>query len=240
MSGLAAQIDWSKGDGLVPLIVQHAHDGRVLMLGYSNRDALEKTLESGDVHFWSRSKRRLWRKGETSGHVLKLVTLVADCDGDALLCQAVPAGPTCHRDTPSCFDGSAPAHPWLNELEALIAAREGADPETSYVARLLASPPARRAQKVGEEAVETALAAVSGSADALRGEAADLLFHLMVLLRGSGLSLADVAGELADRHREAASPSASTNTRSARAAWGASRTVRPSAAGRGTADPANY
>ncbi|MEP7042073.1 MAG: bifunctional phosphoribosyl-AMP cyclohydrolase/phosphoribosyl-ATP diphosphatase HisIE [Dokdonella sp.] len=194
-------LDWSKGDGLLPLIVQHAHDGRVLMLGYSNRDALIQTLHTGEIHFWSRSKQRLWRKGEGSGHVLKLVSIAPDCDRDTLLCQALPAGPTCHLGTSTCFDATTPAHPWLNELEALIAARALADPASSYVAKLLADTPARRAQKVGEEGVETALAAVSGDRDALRGEAADLLFHLLVLLRGSDLALADIVGELAQRHR---------------------------------------
>jgi len=196
-----ARLDWGKGDGLLPLIVQHAHDGRVLMLGYTDRGALEHTLATREVHFWSRSKQRLWRKGESSGHVLALVSIAADCDRDALLAQALPQGPTCHRGTPSCFDGAVPVHPWLNELEALIAARAGADPASSYVAKLLAATPARRAQKVGEEGVEVALAAATGDIDGLRGEAADLLFHLLVLLRGAGLSYADIVGELARRHR---------------------------------------
>lgn len=194
-------LDWSKGDGLLPLIAQHARDGRVLMLGYVNREAIERTLETRRVHFWSRSRQRLWMKGESSGHVLDLVSIVADCDRDALLAQVLPQGPTCHRGTPSCFDGEAPAHPWLNQLEALIDARKGADPATSYVARLLAATPARRAQKVGEEGVETALAAATGDRDGLRNEAADLLFHLLVLLRGADLGLADVVAELARRHR---------------------------------------
>jgi len=201
-ASLTDTLDWSKSDGLLPLIVQHAHDGRVLMLGFANRDAVALTQETGEVHFWSRSKQRLWRKGESSGHVLKVVSIAPDCDRDALLCQVLPAGPTCHRGTASCFDGEEPAHPWLNELEALIDSRAGGDPESSYVARLLAAPAARRAQKVGEEGVETALAAVSGDADALRGEAADLLFHLLVLLRGGGLRFADVVGELARRHHQ--------------------------------------
>jgi phosphoribosyl-ATP pyrophosphohydrolase/phosphoribosyl-AMP cyclohydrolase len=201
-TALPDTLNWGKGDGLLPLIVQHAHDGRVLMLGYTNRDALAQTLQTREVHFWSRSRQRLWRKGETSGDVLTLVSIVADCDRDTLLCQAIPAGPTCHRGTASCFDGQSPAHPWLNELEALIAAREGADPTSSYVGKLLAAEPSRRAQKVGEEGVEVALAAVSGDRDELRSEAADLLFHLLVLLRGSQLSLADVVGELASRHRK--------------------------------------
>lgn len=200
MNALAERLDWSKGDGLLPLVAQHAHDGRVLMLGYTNREALEHTLQTREVHFWSRSKQRLWKKGETSGHVLELVSIATDCDADALLAQVVPRGPTCHRGTQSCFDGDAPAHPWLNELEALIASRANADPASSYVAKLLADTPARRAQKVGEEGVETALAAATGDIDGLRGEAADLVFHLLVLLRGAGLTLADVVGELAKRH----------------------------------------
>jgi phosphoribosyl-ATP pyrophosphohydrolase/phosphoribosyl-AMP cyclohydrolase len=195
-------LDWRKGDSLLPLIVQHAHDGRVLMLGYTDRSALERTLASGEVHFWSRSKQRLWRKGESSGHVLALVSISADCDRDALLAQALPRGPTCHRGTPSCFDADARAHPWLNELEALIAARADGDPASSYVAKLLAATPARRAQKVGEEGVEVALAAATGDIDGIRSEAADLLFHLLVLLRGAGLAFADVVGELAQRHRD--------------------------------------
>ncbi|MEP6511641.1 MAG: bifunctional phosphoribosyl-AMP cyclohydrolase/phosphoribosyl-ATP diphosphatase HisIE [Dokdonella sp.] len=194
-------LDWAKNDGLVPLIVQHAHDGRMLMLGYTNRAALALTLQTREIHFWSRSRHRLWRKGESSGHKLTLVSIAADCDRDTLLCQALPAGPTCHLGTPSCFDTASSVHPWLNELEALIAKRAGADPASSYVAKLLADTPARRAQKVGEEGVEVALAGVSGDRDALRGEAADLVFHLLVLLRGAGLSLADVVGELAARHR---------------------------------------
>ena len=196
-------LDWEKGDGLLPVIVQHAHDGRVLMLGYANREALELTQQTREIHFWSRSKQRLWRKGESSGHALQLVSIAADCDRDTLLCQALPKGPTCHRGTPTCFDGATRAQPWLNELEALIATRAGTDPASSYVAKLLAGTPARRAQKVGEEGVEVALAAVSGNNDELRGEAADLVFHLLVLLCGAGLTLADVVAELAARHRDA-------------------------------------
>lgn len=193
-------VDWDKGDGLVPLIVQHAHDGRVLMLGYTNRDALTLTEQTREVHFWSRSKQRLWRKGESSGHVLRVVSIASDCDCDTLLVQALPEGATCHRGTPTCFDGAGRSQPWLNELEALIDARAGADPSSSYVAKLLAGTPARRAQKVGEEGVEVALAAATGDIAALRSEAADLVFHLLVVLRGAGLTLADVVGELAGRH----------------------------------------
>lgn len=201
MADPSTRIDWNKSDGLVPLIVQHAHDGRVLMLGYTDREALAATLASGQVHFHSRSRGRLWKKGETSGHVLDLVSLALDCDGDAVLCQAIPAGPTCHTGSASCFDGDGDAHPWLNRLEALIEARRDADPQTSYVAGLFARGRKRQAQKVGEEGVETALAALGGDPGELRAEAADLLFHLLVLLRASDLSLADVVAELAARHR---------------------------------------
>lgn len=199
--GLADRLDWDKGGGLLPLVVQHAHDGRVLMLGWCDREALAQTLATGQVHFHSRSRGRLWRKGEQSGNVLQAISLVADCDRDTLLCQALPAGPTCHRGTASCFDGDGAAHPWLNELEALIGRRHGQPPDTGYVAGLFAGGTARIAQKVGEEGVETALAAVSGETGALRAEAADLLFHLLVLLRERDLSLADVVAELAARHR---------------------------------------
>lgn len=199
--GLIDRIDWDKGAGLVPVIVQHAHDGRVLMLGYADREALAATLASGQVHFHSRSRGRLWKKGETSGHVLNLVSLALDCDRDSVLCQALPAGPTCHTGAASCFDGAGDAHPWLNRLEALIDTRRGADPATSYVAGLFAHGLKRQAQKVGEEGLETALAAVAGDRAELRAEAADLLFHLLVLLRAGELTLADVVGELAARHR---------------------------------------
>lgn len=201
-AGLAGSLDWSKGDGLLPVIVQHADDGRVLMLGYTDRQALERTVATGQVHFFSRSRQRLWRKGESSGHVLVALSLVADCDRDTLLCQARPAGPTCHRGSASCFDGPDRAHPWLNELEALVAARRAAGPgQGGYVASLLAAGRTRIAQKVGEEGLETALAAAAGSREEVRGEAADLLFHLLVLLSDRELALADVVAELASRHR---------------------------------------
>ncbi len=199
--GLLDRVDWDKAGGLVPVIVQHHHDGRVLMLGYSNREALAQTLATGEVHFWSRSRQALWRKGESSGNVLRAVSVVADCDRDALLCQAVPAGPTCHRGTDSCFDGEGPAHSWLNELTALIDQRRASGDEGSYVAGLFAAGVKRMAQKVGEEGVETALAAAAGDDTELRNEAADLLFHLLVLLRSRDLDLGDLAQTLAARHK---------------------------------------
>ena len=194
-------LDWNKNDGLLPAVVQHAHDGRVLMLGYMNRAALQVTLDSGKVTFYSRSKQRLWTKGETSGHVLNLVSIHADCDADSLLVLADPVGPTCHLGTDSCFgDAAAPALAILGRLDALIAARERERPADCYTTRLFESGVRRIAQKVGEEGVETALAAVAEDDEALRGEAADLLYHLIVLLRARGLSLEAAVTVLVARH----------------------------------------
>jgi phosphoribosyl-AMP cyclohydrolase / phosphoribosyl-ATP pyrophosphohydrolase len=195
-------IDFAKGEGLVPAIVQDAETSQVLMLGYMNRSAVEVTLEENSVTFYSRSKKRLWRKGETSGNTLALVSIHIDCDRDTLLVKALPAGPVCHTGTPTCFGDDAPASPgFLNTLERVIDERRSADPEASYVARLNASGLNTLAQKVGEEGVETALAGVVEGDEALRGEAADLVFHLMMLLRARGLSLADVVSTLEARHR---------------------------------------
>ncbi|WP_141452467.1 bifunctional phosphoribosyl-AMP cyclohydrolase/phosphoribosyl-ATP diphosphatase HisIE [Pseudoxanthomonas sp. z9] len=192
------QLDWSKGDGLLPAIVQDASTRRVLMLGYMNREALEATLASGRVTFYSRSKQRLWTKGESSGHVLEVRAIEADCDNDTLLVQAVPHGPTCHLQRTSCF-AEAPGS-FLAELDALVTRRERERPEGSYTTRLFEEGVRRIAQKVGEEGVETALAAVAQDEAALLGESADLLYHLLVLLRSRGLGLADVEALLAARH----------------------------------------
>lgn len=178
---------WDKQGGLLPAIVQDADTLRVLMLGYMDREALAATLRSGHVTFFSRSKGRLWTKGESSGHVLELVSIDADCDADALLVRAHPRGPTCHLQRASCFP-SAPGD-GLAELDALIAQRERERPEGSYTTKLFEAGVRRIAQKVGEEGVETALAAVAQDDAALLGEAADLLYHLTVLLRARGLSL---------------------------------------------------
>ena len=195
------RIDWAKGGGLVPAIVQHAESGEVLMLGYMNAEALTATQASGFVTFWSRSRQRLWRKGETSGHVLALVSVRADCDQDALLVRAIPHGPTCHTGTSSCFGADVrPPLGFLAELDALVASRYTARPAHSYTTKLFESGTRRIAQKVGEEGVEAALAAVAQGDAELLGEAADLLFHLTVLLRARGLSLADAARVLAARH----------------------------------------
>ena len=188
---------WEKQGGLLPAIVQDADTLRVLMLGYMSREALQATLASGQVTFFSRSRQRLWMKGESSGDVLDLVRLEADCDADTLLVQARPAGPTCHLGRASCFP-QAPAD-GLAELDAVIAQRAQELPEGSYTTRLFEGGIRRIAQKVGEEGVETALAAVAEDDDALLGEASDLLFHLLVLLRARGLSLADALQVLETR-----------------------------------------
>ncbi|ODU51603.1 MAG: bifunctional phosphoribosyl-AMP cyclohydrolase/phosphoribosyl-ATP diphosphatase [Lysobacteraceae bacterium SCN 69-48] len=188
---------WDKQGGLLPAIVQDAATLRVLMLGYMDRAALAATLASGQVTFYSRSKQRLWTKGESSGHVLELASIEADCDADTLLVQARPHGSTCHLDRTSCFP-DAPGD-GLAELDALIAQRERERPQGSYTTRLFEGGIRRIAQKVGEEGVETALAAVAQDDDALLGEAADLLYHLTVLLRARGLSLEDARQVLAAR-----------------------------------------
>lgn len=192
-------VDWAKGDGLLPAIVQDAANLRVLMLGYMNAEALAATRASGQVTFYSRSKQRLWRKGETSGHVLELVSVTADCDNDTLLVLANPQGPTCHLQRASCFP-DAPGE-FLADLDALVAQRERERPAGSYTTGLFEDGVRRIAQKVGEEGVETALASVVQDDQALLGEAADLLFHLTVLLRARGLSLKDAVRVLEQRHR---------------------------------------
>lgn len=195
------KLSWEKQDGLIPAIVQDAGNGRVLMLGYMNREALAATLSTGKVTFFSRSKQRLWTKGESSGHFLDMVSIETDCDQDTVLIQAHPHGPTCHLDRASCFP-EAPGN-FLAELDALIATRERERPEGSYTTRLFESGIRRIAQKVGEEGVETSLAAVAQDDTALLGESADLLYHLIVLLRSRGLSLADAVAVLDARHRSA-------------------------------------
>lgn len=188
---------WQTQDGLLPAIVQDADSLQVLMLGYMNREALQSTLASGRVCFFSRSKNRLWTKGESSGHFLELVSVQSDCDSDALLVLAHPNGPTCHLQRSSCF-ADAPAH-FLTVLERRIAERKNADPATSYSKRLMDSGLPKVAQKVGEEAVETVIAALAQDREALLGESADLLYHLLVLLQCRDLALQDVIGVLEKR-----------------------------------------
>ena len=177
------KIDFEKGGGLVPAIVQDAKTEQVLMLGYMNEDSLAKTQDTGLVTFYSRSRQELWTKGKTSGNTLKLQSITVDCDNDTLLVRASPTGPTCHENTVSCFGDKGPEGlGFLSYLEGLIEARKDADADSSYTASLLQGPLRRAAQKVGEEGVETALAAVAETEDKLTSEAADLVYHLLVLL----------------------------------------------------------
>jgi len=195
-------IDFAKGGGLVPVVVQDADTLQVLTLAYMDRAALEETVQSGEATFFSRSRGGRWRKGETSGNRLDVVAITPDCDRDALVLQVRPRGPACHLGSTSCFgDADAPGVGRLTRLEATIAARAAADPAVSWTARLLAEGPKRAAQKVGEEGVETALAGAAGPDEELASEAADLLYHLLVLLRARGLRLQDVLDVLAARAR---------------------------------------
>lgn len=201
---LSERIDWNKVDGLVPAIVQDFQSSQVLMMGYMNQDALQKTAQTGQVTFFSRSKQRLWTKGETSGHVLQLKNMALDCDNDTLLVKVNPIGPTCHTGTTTCWDNDAQEESqmvWLHQLEQLLAARKSADPDSSYTASLYARGTKRISQKVGEEGVEVALAATSGDKAELVCESADLIYHLLVLLQDQGLALSDVIDKLKERHR---------------------------------------
>jgi phosphoribosyl-ATP pyrophosphohydrolase/phosphoribosyl-AMP cyclohydrolase len=220
LSKLPEQLSWGEA-GLVPAVVQDASDGRVLMVAYMDAEALAATLATGEVHFHSRSRGRLWRKGETSGNVLRLRGIELDCDGDALLVAVDPTGPACHRNVRSCFDPEASdAEPapvpaqgfaWLEALWATIDARAGAAPAESYTARLIAGGVDAPSRKVTEEATEVLMAAKDDATapperraetrDALAGEAADLLYHTLVLLRERGLEPRDVIGVLRGRHK---------------------------------------
>ena len=194
---------WDRMNGLLPAVVQDAFDGRLLMVAYMNPESLARSLETGLVTFWSRSRQELWTKGETSGNRLRLAAVHADCDGDCLLVQARPEGPTCHRGTDTCFDEDRPVGPdlaFLAALERVIAQRDAERPADSYTTRLFEAGVRRIAQKVGEEGVETALAATAGAPEELLNESADLLYHLLVLLRARNLTLADVLATLTARH----------------------------------------
>jgi phosphoribosyl-AMP cyclohydrolase / phosphoribosyl-ATP pyrophosphohydrolase len=197
-------VDFAKGDGLVPAIVQDVTSGAVLMLGYMNREALEQTLARGRAVFYSRSKQRLWEKGETTGHSLDVVDIALDCDQDTLLVTARPRGPACHNGTLTCFGdeprSAAAGVAFLAKLEEIISQRAAEKPEASYTARLLEKGVTRVAQKVGEEGVELALAGAAQGEDKVTEEAADLLFHMLVLLRARGVSLSQVVRQLESRH----------------------------------------
>lgn len=196
-----AQLDWDKTQGMMPVIVQHSVSGEVLMHGYMNKEALAKTLQEGNVTFFSRTKNRLWTKGETSGNFLKIVSITPDCDNDTLLVLANPIGPTCHLGTSSCFSPAAPDWTFLYQLEQLLASRKNGDPESSYTAKLYASGTKRIAQKVGEEGVETALAATVNDRHELTNEASDLIYHLLVLLQDQDLDFSTIIANLRSRHK---------------------------------------
>ena len=196
------KIDWDKGDGLVPAIVQNTDNGQILMLAYMDRAALAQTISSKKVTFFSRSKNRLWTKGETSGNWLDYISGEMDCDADTILIQARPQGPSCHTGSVTCFNDQTPGNTgFLDQLGRLIAERHKTMPKGSYTTSLFTEGKARIAQKVGEEGVELALARMKDDSAELANEAADLLFHMMVLLEDAGLSLADAITVLQDRHK---------------------------------------
>ncbi|NBX43501.1 MAG: bifunctional phosphoribosyl-AMP cyclohydrolase/phosphoribosyl-ATP diphosphatase HisIE [Gammaproteobacteria bacterium] len=210
----AEQLDFNKGSGLMVAIAQHALSGEVLMVAWMNREALARTLDERVAVFYSRSRQSLWRKGDTSGHTLTVQSILADCDRDALLLRVMPQGPACHTGARSCFlaetdspeTQQALAGDFLHRLEGIIDERIATaitkdNTEESYTARLLTRGSRRIAQKVGEEAIETALAGAAGDLDELRNESADLLFHWLLLLRQQGVSLDEVLTTLAERHR---------------------------------------
>ena len=196
------KIDFEKMGGLVPAIIQDATTKNVLMLGFMNQEAYEKTLTTRHVTFWSRTRQTLWTKGETSGHFLNLVGMQIDCDNDTLLVQVHPIGPTCHKGTDTCWGDSNDSNPllFLTELQDFINKRKSEMPEGSYTTRLFKDGVNKIAQKVGEEALETVIEATNGTSDHLVYEASDLLYHLIVLLAEKGMRIEDVADELHKRH----------------------------------------
>lgn len=195
------EADWDKGDGLVPAIIQDAATSQVLMLGYMNREAADATVISGKVTFFSRSKSRLWTKGETSGNYLQYVSAELDCDRDTILVQADPVGSACHTGSRTCFTDSLPnGAGFLGHLGQLVQQRHAEMPEKSYTTSLFREGKSRIAQKVGEEGVELALARMKDDREEMANEAADLLFHMLVLLEDGGLELGDVLAVLRQRH----------------------------------------
>ena len=196
------QIDFEKGGGLVPAIIQDPTTGKVLMLGYMNQEAYEKTMATGKVTFYSRSRQCLWTKGETSGNYLHLVSISVDCDNDTLLVKATPDGPTCHTGTDTCWGEKNETNPllFLTELQDFIIKRHEEMPEGSYTTSLFKDGLNRMAQKVGEEALELVIEAVNGTNDRLIYEGSDMLYHLIVLLTSKGLRIEDMARELQERH----------------------------------------
>lgn len=194
-------LDFDKMDGLVPAIIQDSRTLKVLMLGFMNKEAYEKTVETGKVTFWSRTKQRLWTKGETSGNTLTVVEIKADCDNDTLLIKAIPAGPVCHTGSDTCWDEKN-QNPimFLSELQRFIEKRHEEMPEGSYTTSLFKSGCGRMAQKVGEEAIESVIEAMANNNERLIYEASDMIYHLIVLLTSKGLKIEDLAQELQKRH----------------------------------------
>jgi len=194
-------IDWNKVDGMLPAIIQDSETSQVLMLGYMNQEALDKTLSTNKVAFFSRTKNKLWTKGETSGNFLELIFADIDCDNDTILIKAKPAGPACHKGTVSCFKNDKPSSlSILGELSSLIHERNKTKPEGSYTTSLFKEGKSRIAQKVGEEGVEVALACMKEDNEEIKNESADLIFHLMILLENAGLNLNDVCEVLEKRN----------------------------------------
>lgn len=195
-------IDFDKMNGLVPAIIQDAVTKNVLMLGFMNQEAYQKTIETKKVTFWSRTRQCLWTKGETSGHYLHLVSIQVDCDNDTLLVKVHPEGPTCHKGTDTCWGEENRLNPilFLSDLQDFICQRHEEMPENSYTTSLFRKGVNKMAQKVGEEAVETVIEATNGTTENLIYEGSDLLYHLIVLLTGKGLRIEDLATELAKRH----------------------------------------
>lgn len=193
-------IDFEKSGGLVPVIIQHVSTLQVLMLGYMNEEALEKTKSEGKVTFYSRSKQRLWTKGESSGHFLMVNEILTDCDDDTLLIKATPLGPTCHTGSTSCFHEET-AKGFVYDLEKVIEQRITENPEGSYTSRLFSRGVNKVAQKVGEEAVELVIEAKDDNLDLFRNEAADLLYHYLILLKTKNLKLEDIEAVLKGRHK---------------------------------------
>lgn len=194
-------LDFDKMDGLIPAIIQDSRTLKVLMLGFMNKEAYDKTVETGKVTFWSRTKQRLWTKGETSGNTLTVVDIKADCDNDTLLIKAIPAGPVCHTGSDTCWDEKN-QNPimFLSELQRFIEKRHEEMPEGSYTTSLFKSGCGRMAQKVGEEAIESVIEAMANNNERLIYEASDMIYHLIVLLTSKGLKIEDLAQELQKRH----------------------------------------
>lgn len=197
------QIDFDKLQGLVPAVIQDAVTNKVLMLGFMNREAYEKTVQTGLVTFWSRTRNCLWTKGETSGNVLRVVKILNDCDNDTLLIKVNPAGPVCHTGADTCWNETNERNPllFLTELQDFINKRYEEMPEGSYTTSLFKDGLNRMAQKVGEEALELVIEATNGTNDRLIYEGSDMLYHLIVLLTSKGLRIEDMATELAERHQ---------------------------------------